>query len=711
MAENSSSFLSSLKPEYVLLAVGCVLAPVIGGQVSTDTRPLFDSVLVEVLGGGGLPLMARLLLSLFFFGALALALRRRVVQVPHVRILTVFGVFLGVIAASVLLSRFKYVSAKEWCTWMVFAAAFFGVVACGGRLGRLRGLAGALGAGISVVALKGIGEYASLMKDEPTHRIFADYVNPNAVATVLVMGVMVLLGLGVSEAGWKRNVSWVGSAVCSAALVLTQSKAGYLAFGVGTVALLVSLGVFRQVRGGLLGVAGVVVGAVLGVGLTQLGSSLAKTGPGLARIAEAGAQAEQSVGFRQNLWRSAVEIIQAHPGGTGVGTFRMYSTQPGLTDQTVFAHQAYLQLASEASVAALGLIVIVAILWLVTLFKGSKQQPVEILGLKAGVFAAIVAFGAHSLVESNFSYLANGLVFFVLLAIGLQLSTDGSSPEAMPSTVRGVLTFALCLLPLGGCLMTAMTELRKANLQTALTSGDAEVVTVMAKQLSASAWGDPEALYLSAFDPSLSPTERMKILDSVAEMHPSPKYLRAAANQAQSMGETGRALEYLAEVDKWDPSNLPGRLMRLKILVADGQKEEAIKEGQALYALEGSPSFTIRAIPEIVPTETYEARLILSTLVKGSDEQDKLMLDALGGYVQYHDVTLRKLLDIKAKMEEESGQSVDDALVSFGSENLKEAREKLSMARGAGEEFVSRLREQGKDSSEAEKMLKSLTDD
>lgn len=682
MAISNSRF-QNLRPELLFLLVAAFLAPIIGGHVATDSRAMFDSFLTELLGGGGLPTTTRFLLAIPIVICFALTFRRRIIQLPQIKILGPIAILLFALIASFLISQFKYVALRELTGWIIYFTAFFGVIANAGRQNQIRILGMTICAGISIAALKGIAEYISFMSIEPTHRIFADWTNPNAVASVFAVGTLLSIGLAAGAPSRPKLILGISAALSLAALILTQSKAGYLAFGVGFIAFLAFAMVTKARKSVLVPLAITVLGIVLALGLTQLASSQSAGAQALGRITAAGASAEQSVGFRQNLWKSALEISKQNPFGTGIGTFRQYSAQPGLTDQTVFAHQVYLQLLSEAGWAALIGVGLLAVMWFRFIFKGTKKQPDEINFYKAGVIGAVVAFGAHGLAESNLSFFGSGLLFFLLLGIGLQLSTDGTSPEALPINVRGVATAIFCLIPLLLMGIQSNSEVQKSNFQTALQSQDVERVRSLSVPLRANPMGDPEALYLGTFDPILKPDERLKILTRVVAMNPTPKYLRAAANQAQALNKPEEAIAFLNQVDRWDPSNLPARLLKLNLYIQLNQKEDAIQAAEALIDCEETLSYQVRAIPELVPTETFEGRIYLANLVSDENQKIQLLTEALIGFNRYKSITGAKLKQIASDLTKGEGTPVPKEMITFATESLKEYEQKMLLARTA----------------------------
>lgn len=682
--------IKNLRPEALLLAVAAFLAPVIGGHVSTDARPLFEGLIGEILGGGGLPLTARFLVGALVIAAFGLALRNRVVQIPNLRLLALLTALLFVFGATVLITDFRSVAFREWQSWLLYASTFLATITIAGRQKNVRLLLAVIGTAVSIVALKGIGEYVQIMAQEPTYRIFADWNNPNAVASLFILGSLVLLGLAAAEEGRNRLFALLGASLTVLALILTQSKGGYLAFGVGLVALLAFLFGFKQPKKLGFALAPVLVGVILAFALGQAAQSQSQGGQALARITDTGSTAEQSAGFRQNLWKTSLQLAQDHPAGTGIGTFRYYSAQPGLTDQTVFAHQTFLQTLAEGGILSLAVFLAFAALWFYLVVRQTQVQPDQTRALKAGVLAAVVGFGAHGMVESNLSFFGTAFLFFILLALGLQLATDATSPESMPSGVRTGVAVVLCFIPFVLLALTASGEIKKATFRTAMERGDAPLLASLAEGLKSPPYNDPEALYLASFSPEYAPNpasppkdqpnqiSRLSLLDRAVQGLPSPMFLRAAAAQARLLGDTDRALAYLDQIAVYHPTNLPAGLLKIEILDEARRYLEAQKAAQDLIQAESTVAFQVRAIPEIVPTQTLEARIYLAQTESDPQTLINLLQPTVDSYLDYKAQTYSKLLWMKEQMQKaDPSTPVEDRQVAYGGERLDDAIQKL----------------------------------
>lgn len=687
------------KPELWLLLLLAFAAPIIGGHVPTDAQPIAGSLLTELLGGSALPIGTRFLLALLACVGLALAIgKNRVVQVVNIRVMGLLGLMIVLIGATVLFSKFPYLAVRDWLPWLLFGSVVVLTVAATGRERGPWAVVAALSAGTGVVALRGISEFLEIMSKEPTHRIFAGWNNPNAVASVLLGGALLSIGATIACQNRYRILFAVTGAANLGALVLTQSKGGLLAFAVALsvmlVAMLAAKVKFKAIGFGVVPVA---LGVLLAFGLATAAKSASQGGDAFARVANAGSTMEQSVGFRANLWKTGLEIAVHNPAGTGPGTFRYHSTQPGLVESTVFVHQAYLQLAAECGWVTLLAWLSLAGYWTVKVLSGSRKQPPERAALKLAVFGAMAGLAAHGFVESNLSFVGSMLMAALLFGLGLQLAIDATSPEALPQGPRYATILFGCVLPLIGFAVTAASEAKKASLLTSVATQDLQAVQQSAATLASGSYGDPEAAYLQALYGSTSVSSRASALKTASESFPAPKVQRAAAKALAEDGNLEDAVTVLDRVFTLDPNNIRAWLLKVELLDKSGRGDEAMATAEKALAVESTTSYKVRAIPEIVPTELLEIRKYLADHTSDPKARAQLLEPAVAGYLQFQRVTVPYI----------------SALLNGGPEALGFTKESLEEHRQKGRETAQALQAAYRDSGEsgkAETLTKGLAE-
>lgn len=673
-----------------LLAVVCFLAPVVGGQVSIEAFPLSSgasSFLTSLMGGPELPISTHAMLSCFVLFALAwVALRNRVLQTPHTRSMVVLLLFLGFVVGSTATSRFKAVSFVAMLEWIVYVAAFVAVVAATGRRQGPRILLASLVAGCTLVALKGIAEYASMRSIDPTWRVFAGWVNQNALAGMLILGLFPALSFVLEGERLARLLSACAAVLIGFALVLTQSKGGLLAAVFGLLAFVLAsfvVGGWRRTSVALVPCA-VVVLLSLALQASQAGSP----GSGaLGRIANAAATEQQSAGFRRLLWQSSLRLMRENPVGSGVGTFRFESAKPGLTSQTHFAHNTYLQLGVEIGVIGTVALCAFLLLWLRQSVAGLRRPWGGESATRIGILSTVAAALAHNAVDSDLYHFGIGVAFFMLLGIALQLAPDGAGPESVPRVVRWASVVVGCCAVGVSMLHMARVEVLKARLLGSAREGSAETVRELSGSLAAWAGYDGEAWYLrSAYEPSPEDAQtRTSYLRRAYSLHPSSRFGRAYARSANDAGQPATAISTLEAVLRYDPNNLPAFSLLTQVYEANGDREKAVATARRTIGVEQSVAFQIRAIPELVPTETYDARLFLASRIQSPSERIRLMKEAVAGYLQYLATTLPRVRQAEKT----------DPPSSFAGETLDEAQAKMEAAERAALELAELCRSQG----------------
>jgi O-antigen ligase len=651
--------MSERRPELIMLVLAVFGAAVIGGQVPVIVLP-FGGPMAALIGGAESPLLTRALLGLLVFGALGLVLvKNRSVVLPKQRISLSIGLLVLAMCVAIASSSFAMTSFDSWLHWVVYAGVFGLACTASGRSFGPRAVLSAAWAGGFIAALRGLSEYLAVWRIEPGHRIFAGWSNPNAAAGLFILTLPLGLALMANaKRPAERFVYGLGTTFIGVGLLLTQSKGGYLAGLIGLAALGICLLVWKQGKKSLIALAPLAAAGAIMFALTAAAPSAAQNGA-LGRISGQSGEATQSRAFRVNLWKSSVELIKEKPGGWGPGSFAHESGRPGLVMPTVYAHQAYLQTAVEGGIFALFLLLAAAFFWLVEMFKSAKSMTSEQNLLRAGVVGCVVAAGAHGMIESNFAYLGIGVLVFAVMGVGLQLSVDGSAPELIPRPIRLAGALALCVGPLMMLFVSARGEAMRSNLLTAAAGSSLEAVETAAGALAASA-SDGEGIYLAArYTPDEE--ERFKLLEKSARIWPTLKVYREIARQQKNEGMYGSAAASIEQSLVRDPNNLPSLGLLLDVHIAGSDYVNAEAVARRLMAVEQTTYYQVRALAELVPTETARARVWLAARSSDPAEKKELLEPAIGIIREFADKTLPMVLMMAEGDLEYAGVGVDDA--------------------------------------------------
>jgi len=603
-----------------LLASTAFLAPVIGGNLNVEAAQLAPGIwplLTSLFDGVDTPGLADLVVAL---GALlcviGLAMRRRVLQLPSNHVAGGVLALVGIITASILVSSFKNVSVAAWSHWLAYALVFF---AAASAVGRVRGPVVVLGAfvgGCTLSSVLAIREWGLNRAVDPSWRVFAIWNNPNALAGILVLGLVVSLALLVTTDSRPSLAFGLCSIAIGFALFLTQSRGGLLASAVGVAVLLIAVASTRQAGRAI---AITRLGATLGilvalVALVALSNRAGQAGLG-SRLAVSSSATSQSTAFRMNLWRGAIGSLSKHPVGTGIGTYAFYSAESGLTTETQLAHNTPLQMAVEASVLAPLALAAVVILWIFTVLRGTRPEPNAAI-VRASLVAAILAACVDAMFESNLYYFGTGVAVFLLLGLGLQLAADAVAPEFSPPVMRRSLTVGAAAI-LAFLAIFAFREVVKSNARYDHASNPNPDFGT----LKAIADGDGEAHYLiGLYDGTLSTEGRVAEFKLAVQLEPSSKHFKLLADAyAHSNNPTGADAAY-RDALSLDPNNLDLLTRLLKFDQGSGHPDDAIATARRLVEIESKPYFRIRALSEIVPLQTADARVFLAS--QGTDKRD-----------------------------------------------------------------------------------------
>ncbi len=669
-----------------LLVAAAALAPIFGGQYASDQLPLMPGGLFSaILGSGETPTLTNALIAVLVIAAgVMLLLRRRVLQIPNQTLGALTPLFVFVLAASVLASSFRSVSIVTFAEWATYGIAFFTAVAATGRERGPKLVCLAIFAGCVVVALRGLSEYGQMRSIDPTWRIFGGWVNPNATAAMLLVGLFLGLGETLNRERIYAGLAGLGTALIVFAIMLTGSKGALslampicivvfcatlsrkpsvggqalmaaavvvaglitgLCFlkGLGWVALIACLvlglallalapeGRVRAAR-----VALVAVAALCLVGLLAVSTAASKNTDALSpftRVSASGETQEQSSSFRLQLWKSAADLIRMNPVGYGLGTYAFESGRPGRTTQTKLAHNAYLQLGAEASVAAP--LVLLALLgyWFYLMLRRPGSAPPEQSILRAEITAAVAAIAVHSFVDSDFYYFGIGLCVFILLGVGLLVASDAVAPESLPAPFRR-LCAAMAVVVWVAFLYGGVIETLKAELRGNALTGNLADAKSNAEALAAIAGIDGEAWELrSQLEPTATAIE--SDLENAVQLAPSTRNMRQLAAIQQRLGKPATAYATLVRALDTDPNNLLTLSQIMRLEQDAGDRDQATKYATRLVGVESTDYFKTRSIPEVEPTETYAARVYLARNASSPKEAVSLLAPAVAGYQDY----------------------------------------------------------------------------
>lgn len=658
----------------LLLCLGAFLAPILGGYINVRPMPLDSGLrgMLDSLSSVQGAVFAHALIALLVFSAVAILLiRRQVLQLPQPAIAITLAALVAFFVLSIGLSNYKILSFTTGAEWLICFVAFMAVIACGGRWRGLKLLCAFFVAGCFLVAMGGVDQYVG--QPDPTWRIMVRWQDPNAMAGMLLLGLFAGIGLSYSSSRLAALLPLIASGAIGSAIILTQSKGALVSVLLGFLALFVMIGVYSRERAAsrLGSMLLVVVIAVAGTAwfqhiqrsprvaetTTQSRPSLQppQSPQSLGRLLNPASTAEQSAGFRLNLWKGCLHLIKERPTGYGAGTYRFESAMPGNTTETQLAHNTFLQLAVEIGPLGAMTLVVLLVLCAYHMLRGTARLPEPQNMFRCAVFVALLTSVAHSAFDSDWYFFGNGLGFFLLLAVGLNLSADAVVPEILPKTLRfvGIAVAAFCTVFL---FFSGELDLKLSWFLAARNAG-AEDARAQAASLQAFCPMDYRVWYYTANLASSRQEARQFAQNSVDNGPNLPAYRLLAGIEA-SQGRLGEAQATLKNGLSLDPNNLP-TLMLLLRLMNQTDPAQARQLAQRIVDIEKLPYFAIRSIPELVPTETYQARVYLAQKLSDPRQKSAMLRPAIEGLLDYAATTVPKIEQFAAEGLSEYGDPAD----------------------------------------------------
>ncbi len=494
----------------------------------------------------------------------------------------------------------------------------------------------------AITSASGISQWLRnvVVLSAPSWRTFGTFNSPNALAGYLVLAGPLALAVGLcqTERLW-RVLGWFMVALMGAAVVLTQSRAGLLAFLIG-VAVFGALALpgtpMRRARIAGAGFAGLAA-LVLAVPMVRE-----------RMLASFGAQ-NHSIMFRVHCWKAALASALERPLlGWGSGCYRIGHLANAEVGYTMNAHHDALNTAAECGVlaaAAALAAVAAAIVCALRTQAGPAESPVR-LRLCQGAAAGLVGLLLHGLIDCNWVQRPTLCALMAVFAIVTLLRADGA-PAA--SLGRGAHRCAYGAVLLSGLFVALAAGLSS----TALATCDHAAQAGSEGRLSLAA-----SLYRRA--DRLFPPDGSALRKAMLFENPGPEALEAGyatllrrnpwrTEHYRSMGDTllvmGEYEEALATYDEMvrrAPVAVPGLVGKAACNQALGNTDAVEADMRRLLEMERGPYGTYQAVPERATLEFVYGWAALAELHPDGAEMGEAVT-RLRKYVDRWDRRLEKL--------------------------------------------------------------------
>ncbi|MGI5816642.1 MAG: O-antigen ligase family protein [Armatimonadota bacterium] len=459
-----------------------------------------------------------------------------------------------------------------------------------------------------------------IFQGDPSWRIFGTMYNPNVLAGYLLVAipaVAVVLAMAwrdTQDEPERPRLALIGAGfallITGAALLLTGSRAGLLGAMFGAVVFAIAAPTRIRARW-------LVVGALALVLLVLIAPPLRN------RVVQATTQSHSAM-FRWHTWVGTAEMVRERPLlGYGPGTFEHAYPRHARVGFTRMAHQTPLQVAAEAGVPALLLL-----LAGVTMIGGRL-----IAGLRgdgavqcAAGLAALAAVGLHNLADYTWYIPAVGLTLSAAVGLALAASRDRAAPAAprLPCWIGA----ALALVAVVACGWGLRAQLLHAQGSAMLASGRPQMA---AAPLRRAAELDPldaqirhrlaQAVAASPFD---GPVRALDLRLQVARLNPldAGNYV-AMAQLYAGLGEEQSALAAAGRAVEVHPNYARAWVVLAQLQESAGLEEQARATWRALEEIYRSPVGQFQAIDEVTDVSWAYAWLALGREAEEQGEFDE----------------------------------------------------------------------------------------
>ncbi|MBU2614259.1 MAG: O-antigen ligase family protein [Elusimicrobia bacterium] len=309
-----------------------------------------------------------------------------------------FVLFFWILLTSIL-SQITFNTELELHNWVNYLALFIMILALPKKYAEdsIKFVIAA----ISIIVIFGLYQYFIQKKSMPDSTM----VNPNILAGYLVMIVPLLFSIQKQKINIRRGLIQLLLLSAVLCLILTKSLSGF-------VGLLSAVLIIKYRWRGLF------ISAAIFLFLLSFKLK------------------EPDVVNRFLWWEACLRIIKDNPiFGTGLGTFQfVYPKYRTSALASIFAHNFYLQLCSEVGIP--GLLILLALIYFS--FKKINNTYIKI---------SLLSILIQNIFEYNLYILANGILFWFLLAYGMKDSINEPKNSSQFSN-KTLLNKALLVMPL-----------------------------------------------------------------------------------------------------------------------------------------------------------------------------------------------------------------------------------------------------------------------
>lgn len=350
---------------------------------------------------------------------------------------SLFGGLFGFRASAWYLAAGLLVAYARWDapTHKRMATGFVGVAALVGGYATFRWIVGPAGAE-EELALSVAPQY-QLVDGEL--RLFGSFPGGKNLSAWTAVAIPFCVAFALTFTGRWRFVAAAAAGLCAIGLLGSDARAGFVAAIVGLALVLLLYQASRGVPGLHLGVTAAAVVGILGVGVALFSQTAGEDDNSLRRYAVLVEDPVSDPSFQARLfkWNTALEDIDEHPFGHGIGTSGIAEERYGRFDTIASSNldNSYLKIAYEQGIFVLGLFAVAMLALLAglvrrTLFTTDRQR--------AGLgIAGSGALGSMAVLMFSGMYIEGLTALTAWLLVGLGVaqftSSPGNGPDAEPA--------------------------------------------------------------------------------------------------------------------------------------------------------------------------------------------------------------------------------------------------------------------------------------
>ena len=244
----------------------------------------------------------------------------------------------------------------------------------------------------------------------PKEFLASTFVNHNHFAGYLELVIPVTIGLLLTGGKGKRAPLVAASIIMLSIFILAQSRGGWISL---SISLSIMAAIILKDRNNKKGVFVLILVILATLAILYSGRDIVSQR--IESVTDMSYK-DMSTDTRIKIWKGAIEIIKNNPLiGTGIGTFvwafPRYNPQV-LDVQANFAHNDYLETASDMGIFALLVMILLFANAIRVGFKNRKTNP-----LSLGCAIGILSLALHGMTDFNFHIPANMILFTTWMAI------------------------------------------------------------------------------------------------------------------------------------------------------------------------------------------------------------------------------------------------------------------------------------------------------